>query len=209
MSSNSHITPNSTLGIIGAGNIGQAFATRLAAARIDTIISNSRGPETLIDTAKALGPTVRAGTVQEAARADIVFVSVYWPQLETALSGLPAWDGRIVIDANNPVIQPGFRMAELNGRTSSEVLADMLPGARLVKAFNTLPTAVLASDPRTAGGNRVVFLSGNDAQAKAEVAALATRLGFAPVDLGGLSVGGRLQQFPGGPLPGLNLLKLE
>ena len=152
---------------------------------------------------------MRAGTVQEAARADIVFVSVYWPQLETALSGLPDWNGRLVIDANNPVIQPGFRLAELNGRTSSEVVADMLPGARLVKAFNTLPTAVLASDPRTAGGNRVVFLSGDDAQAKAEVAALAERLGFAPVDLGSLSAGGRLQQFPGGPLPGLNLLKLE
>ena len=197
-----------TIGIIGAGGIGQAFATRLAAANIDAIISNSRGPDSLKSVAAKIGPSVRAGSVQEAAAADIVFVSVPWAQLPQALAGLPDWQGRIVIDANNPVLQPGFRLAELNGRSSSEVFADLVPGARVVKAFNTLPTATLAADPREAGGNRVVFLSGNDAAARAEIGRLAGRLGFFAVDLGTLEVGARLQQFPGGPLPALNLVKL-
>jgi predicted dinucleotide-binding enzyme len=99
-------------------------------------------------------------------------------------------------------------VADLGGRTSSEVVAEQAPGARLVKAFNTLPPPVLAADPRQAGGARVIFLSGDDGAAKTTVRALLQRLGFAAVDLGGLVSGGRLQQFPGGPLPALNLIKL-
>jgi predicted dinucleotide-binding enzyme len=197
-----------TIGIIGAGAIGQAFAKRLAAANIDAILSNSRGPDSLRDVVQAIGPSIKAGTVQQAAAAEIVFIAVNWSQLPAALAGLPDWNGRIVIDGNNPVIHPGFRLAELGGRSSSEVLADMLPGARLVKAFNTLPAAVLAQDPRTGGSNRVVFISGDDAAAKAEIKSLTERLGFASIDLGRLVVGAPLQQFPGGPLPGLNLLKI-
>ena len=125
-----------------------------------------------------------------------------------ALSDLPAWNGRILIDATNPVVQPGYRLAELDGLTSSEIVASLAPGARVVKAANTLPVAVLSADPRQAGGRRVLFLSGNDGPAKADVSSVFEKVGFATIDLGALATGGRLQQFPGGVLPTLNLIKL-
>ena len=210
MSNNSQINKEGIqhIGIIGAGAIGQAMAKQVVRAGLKVTLSNSRGPETLADIVALLGPNARAGSVREAAAADIVVLSVNWAQLPSALAGLPSWDGRIVIDATNPVIQPGYQLAELGGRNSSEVVTDMLPGARLVKSFNTLLAAVLASDPKQAGGKRVVFLSGDDAAAKSTVGQLIDQLGFASIDLGSLAIGGKLQQFPGGPLPAVNLIKL-
>lgn len=197
------------IGIIGAGSIGRALAGHMAKAGHEVIVSNSRGPETLAGLVRELGPRARAGTRQEAAAADVVMLSVPWEQLREALSGLPAWNGRLLVDATNPVLLPGFRLAELGGSTSSEVVASLAPGARVVKAGNTLLAAVLAADPRQSGGRRVLFMSGDDAGAKKEVGGLFEKAGFATVDLGGLASGGKLQQFPGGPLPTLNLLKVD
>jgi predicted dinucleotide-binding enzyme len=90
----------------------------------------------------------------------------------------------------------------------SQVVADLVTGARVVKAFNHLRAEVLASDPGADGGRRVLFYSGDDNAAKAEVGALIDRLGFAGIDLGSLAVGGKLAQFPGGPLPNQNLVKI-
>jgi len=197
------------IGIIGAGGIGQAFAGHMAKAGYPVIVSNSRGPDSLAEVVKQLGPRAKAGTREEAAQADVVVLAVQWQQLREALSGLPAWNGRILIDATNPVLQPGFRLADLNGSTSSEVVASLAPGARVVKASNTLPVALLAADPKQVGGHRVLFMSGDDKAAKAEVGGILEKAGFATIDLGGLASGGRLQQFPGGPLPTLNLIKLS
>lgn len=196
-----------TVGIIGAGAIGQAFAGQLVNAGINVILSNSRGPESLADVVERLGRGARAGTVRQAAEADIVFVSTNWDKTEAALSGI-SWEGRILIDATNPVLLPGYRLAELGGKNSSQVVTRWAPGARVVKAFNTVLAGVLAQDPAQAGGRRVVFISGDHADAKAEVIALAGLLGFATIDLGSLEVGGTLQQFPGGPLPAVNLVQL-
>jgi 8-hydroxy-5-deazaflavin:NADPH oxidoreductase len=197
-----------TIGIIGSGAIGAAFATTLARAGIEAIISNSRGPESLRELERELGPTIRAGRREEAAQADIIFVAVNWTRLPAALSGLPVWDGRIVIDANNPIEAPLFKPVDLKGRASSEVFADLVPGARVVKAFNHLRAALLAGDPKADGGRRVLFYSGNDLSAKTEVAALIERIGFVGIDLGSLAVGGTLAQFPGGVLPNQNLVKV-
>ena len=197
-----------TIGIIGSGAIGTAFARTLARAGIDATISNSRGPESLNDLVQELGPSIKAGTREEAARADIVFIAVNWTKLPAALAGLPDWNGRIVIDANNPIEAPLFKPVDLKGRVSSEVVADLVPGARVVKAFNHLRAEVLARDPRADGGQRVLFYSGDDSAAKAEVAALIDRIGFTGIDLGSLAVGGKLAQFPGGPLPNQNLVKV-
>ncbi|TKT73711.1 NADP oxidoreductase [Afipia massiliensis] len=197
-----------TIGIIGSGSIGSAVARRLASAGIEATIANSRGPASLKDLVREIGPSIRAGTVTEAASKDIVLVAVNWSKLPAALAGLPAWNGRIVIDANNPIEAPLFKPAELNGRISSEVFAGLVPGARVVKAFNHLQAHVLASDPQADGGKRVLLYSGDDNAAKAEVAALIDRLGFFGIDLGSLAVGGKLVQFPGGPLPVHNLVKV-
>jgi predicted dinucleotide-binding enzyme len=197
-----------TIGIIGSGAIGAAFARTLARAGIEATISNSRGPDSLKELVRELGPSIKAGTREDAARADIVFVAVNWTKLSVALAGLPKWGGRIVIDANNPIEAPLFKPADLNGRVSSEVFANLVPGARVVKAFNHLRAEILAGDPRLNGGRRVLFYSGDDAAAKAEIAALIDKVGFAGIDLGSLSVGGKLAQFPGGPLPNQNLVKI-
>ncbi len=197
-----------TIGIIGSGAIGTAFARTLARAGIQATISNSRGSDSLKEVVHELGPSIRAGKREEAARADIVFVAVNWTKLPAALAGLPDWGGRILIDANNPIEAPLFRPVDLKGRVSSEIFADLVPGARVVKAFNHLRAEVLASDPRAEGGRRVLFYSGNDNAAKAEVAGLIDRIGFFGIDLGSLAVGGKLAQFPGGPLPNQNLVKV-
>ena len=196
-----------TVGIIGAGNIGAAFAKALGRAGIEAIISNRRGPESLADLVREAGPSIRAGTREDAAAQAIVLVAVNWSKLPSALQGLPDFGGRIVIDANNPIEGPLFKPADLGGRISSEVFAGFVPGARVVKAFNHLQPHLISGDPQAEGGRRVLFYSGDDARAKGEVGALIDRLGFFGIDLGPLAVGGRLVQFPGGPLPVHNLVR--
>ncbi|MUO82286.1 NADP oxidoreductase [Agrobacterium vitis] len=198
-----------SIGIIGAGNIGRAIATTLARKGIAATLSNSRGPETLAELVASLGPSITAGSREEAASKDIVFIAVNWSKLPAAMAGLPNWNGRIVVDTNNPIEAPLFQPADLGGRTSSDVFVEMVPGARVVKAFNHLSAAVLAGDPTSEGGKRVLFYSGDDAAAKAEIGALIDRLGFFGIDLGDLAVGSRLVQFPGGPLPAHNLVKFN
>jgi 8-hydroxy-5-deazaflavin:NADPH oxidoreductase len=198
-----------TIGIIGAGHIGQAVAKRLSGAGLAASISNSRGPESLSSLVRELGSGIKAATRQEAAKADIVFLAVPWTTHTDVVSDLPPWNGRIVIDAMNAVsVGPtGLAALDLGGRPSSEVVAEHVPGARVVKAFNTLLAAVLASEPRQFGGHRVVFMSGRDPDAKATVAHLIGQMGFAAIDLGDFEAGRQVQQFPGGALAAVNLVK--
>ncbi|MFC5459003.1 NADPH-dependent F420 reductase [Massilia niabensis] len=195
------------IGIIGAGAIGTAIARVLSRAGIEVSIANSRGPASLAGLMAELGPRVRAATVAQAAQADLVFLAVNWSRIPAALDGLGPWEGRILVDTNNPIEAPAFRPFDLGGLSSSEVVAGLAPRARVVKGFNHLPPALLTGDPRAEGGQRVLFLAGDDLQAKGEVVQLAGRLGFAAIDLGGLADGGRLAQFPGGALTALNLVK--
>jgi len=189
-----------TVGIIGAGKIGQALARITVRAGRKAVISNSRGAESLAPVVAALGAGVSAGTVPEAAAAGIVAIAVPWSSVPTAINGLQ-WRGQTVIDATNAWD------AELGGRTSSELVVDLVPGARLVKAANTLWAEVLGTDPHEAGGRRVIFLSGDDAAAKASVVELFDAAGFFAIDVGELVTGGRMQQ-PGGSLTGQNLVRL-
>jgi predicted dinucleotide-binding enzyme len=190
-----------SVGIIGAGRIGQAMARIVRRAGRPVMIANRRGPESLAALVPELGEGVSAGTVDEVARADIVVLAVMWPDVPQAVDGL-AWEGRIVIDPTND-----FDPSELGGRTSSEVVADLVTPARVVKTANTFAADVLAADPGQAGGKRVMFLSGDDADAKAEVGRLFDAAGFFAIDLGGLRAGGQIQQF-GGPLAGQNLIRM-
>jgi hypothetical protein len=191
-----------SVGIIGAGRLGQAMAQTARRAGRQVVIANSRGPQSLTSVVEGLGDGVSAGTVKEAAAADIVVLAVMWPDVPQAVGGLE-WDGRIVIDPTND-----FDASDLDGRTSSEVVAELVAPARVVKAANTLVASVLGSDPHQAGGQRVIFLSGDDAEAKSEVAALFEDAGFFVVDLGGLREGARMQQV-GAPLAGHNLIRLS
>ena len=197
------------IGIIGMGAIGKAIAGHVARAGFELWIAGSRGPAALDGLARSLGPRVAAVGVQEAATADLVVLAVPWAALPAVAAEVPSWAGRIVVDPSNALVLPDFRAADLGGRLSSAIVAELLPGARLVKAFNTLDAAKLAADPRQAGGRRVLFLSGDDAAAKATVAGVMEAMGFFPVDLGSLEHGAPLQQFPGGPLATLDLIRRE
>ena len=197
------------IGIIGAGGIGQAFAGHMVKAGHQVLLSNRRGPDSLKEAVERLGSRAAAVTREEAAQAEVVFLSARWSQLPEAMSGLPPWNGRILIDAANPIVPPGFSMADLQGSTSAEIVASLAPGARVVKVVNTLPVALLASDPNPSGGRRVLFMSGDDADAKSQVAGLLSEAGFAAIDVGTLASGGALHEVPGGLLTNLNLVKLD
>jgi predicted dinucleotide-binding enzyme len=201
------LTPS--IGIIGAGAIGSAVAHALARKNIAATLANSRGPDSLAPLVRELGGSITAGTREEAARADVVVVAVNWSKLPAALAGLADWKGRIVIDANNPIEPPLFKPADLHGRMSSSVFADMVPGARVVKAFNHLPAQLLSEDPSSQGGRRVLFYSGDAAAAKATIGTLIDKLGFFGADLGSLAIGGGLAQIPGGSLPVHHFVKLD
>jgi hypothetical protein len=196
-----------TFGIIGAGNIGQTVARHLIKAGHPVILANNSGADSLKEIAGALGAGATAGNVQQAAQADIVLLSLPWSQVPT-LSEVTDWTGRMVIDATNHFITyaPEFKVQDLGGKASSEVVASLLPGARIVKAFNTIFYKTLAEDPRVSGGNRVLFVSGNDLVAKNEIMSVIESLGFAPIDLGSLGEGSKLQQAKGA-LATLNLVK--
>jgi 8-hydroxy-5-deazaflavin:NADPH oxidoreductase len=191
-----------SVGIIGAGRLAQAMARTALRAGRRVVISNSRGPQSLASVVSALGDGVSAGTVGEAASAGIVVVAVPWDHVREALQGL-TWKGQVVIDATND-----WSADDLQGRTSSELVADLVAGARLVKAANTLGADVLSSDPHEAGGDRVMFVSGDDADAKADVVALFQDAGFAAMDLGDLATGGAMQEIHH-PLAGANLIRLR
>jgi 8-hydroxy-5-deazaflavin:NADPH oxidoreductase len=191
-----------SVGIIGAGRLGQAMARTAVRAGRRVVIANSRGPESLASVVSALGDGVSAGTVDEVASAGIVVVAVPWDRVPEAVHGLE-WNGQVVVDATND-----WAADDLQGRTSSELVADLVPGARVVKAGNTLGADVLGSDPQGAGGRRVIFISGDDADAKADVVSLFQGAGFAAIDLGGLATGGAMQEIHH-PLAGVNLIQLS
>ena len=195
-----------TIGIIGAGNIGKVVAGHLLENDYPVKISNSKQPESLKETIAQLGNGVTAVTAAEAAEADIVLLALPWVQVKT-LTDITNWSNKIVIDATNHFVTPDFQVADLGDGSSSEVVQDHLPGAKIVKAFNTLFFKVLAADPVEANGNRVLFVSGDDNEAKQQVSEMIKDIGFAPVDLGSLSAGGKLQQAKGA-LSQQNFIKL-
>jgi 8-hydroxy-5-deazaflavin:NADPH oxidoreductase len=197
-------------GTIGAGTIAQALARHLIAAGHRVMLSNSRGPSTLDEVVSHLGPLASAGTVAQAAEADVVFLTVMWPDIPAAMADLPPWDGRILVDSTNQFVRTDpVEVADLGDQTGSEWVAALAPGARVIKAFNTLFAEYIAPDPRHPAGRQVLFYAGDDAAAKATFRELVDSLGFAPVDIGALRDGGRLMQVGGGPLSALHALRQD
>jgi predicted dinucleotide-binding enzyme len=188
------------IGIIGAGHIGGTAARLFIDAGHEVAISNSRGPETLRDLVAELGPNARAVTPEEAARfGEVVLLAVPLKDYTT----LPDLAGKIVIDAMNyyPGRDGQYEQLDAKTMTSSEMVAAHLAGARLVKAFNTIWFEHLKKQGNTSlpvEQRRVIFVSGDDAEAKGVVSHLIEEIGFGPYDLGTLHDSGRQQ--PDSPL---------
>jgi 8-hydroxy-5-deazaflavin:NADPH oxidoreductase len=187
------------IGIIGAGNIGATAAKLFARAGHEVVVSNSRGPDTLSELVQEIGDNVRAVTIEEAADfGDVVLEAIPFGRYEE----LPAdrLAGKIVIDASN--YYPGRDgEIDLRGLTSTELLAHHLAGSRVIKAFNTMNCATLASEGRTdasVGDRLVLFVAGDDEGAKGIVSELIEEVGFAPVGTGSLKNSGN--QEPGAPV---------
>ena len=174
--------------IVGFGKIGHALARAFARNGIEVAVATTRAPESFAADAAAIGPTIIPKTLAEAVRADIIFLAVRFESHPEVAKALRDWKGKTVVDAMNTQAP----LEELGGLPSSAFVANAFSGARLVKGFNHLVAAVLAQDPAIQGGRRVVFLASDDDGAAAEIGALAEKLGFAPIKLGGLSDGGLL-----------------
>src|ERR1700761_740062 len=173
--------------IVGFGKIGQALARAFARKNMDVAVASRRSADELAPQARAIGPTVTAKSLQDALEADIVFLAVPFGEHREIANALQSWKGKTVIDAMNSYPMP---LEELDGLPSSAFVAKSFTDARLVKGFNHLVAAILATDPVVEGGHRVVFLSSDQEDAIAPVEALAKQLGFAPVKLGKLNEGG-------------------
>lgn len=198
------------IGILGAGNIGANAARLLSKAGHEVRIARSRPPAAWAEQARALGERVRAATPEDAvAFGDVVLLAVPWSRKEDAIPDAGPYDDKIVVDAMNPYTED-FEIEDLGERTSSEVTQTLVPGARLVKAFNTIHYRRLASEgkPHGAKDRLAVFLAGDDADAKATVAQLIDEMGFEPVDTGSLGAGGRRQQ-PGSAIYNVPLTAAE
>jgi 8-hydroxy-5-deazaflavin:NADPH oxidoreductase len=186
-----------TLGIIGAGNIGSNVARTALAHGYDVVLSNSRGPGTLTDLVADLGDGARAGTVQDAARSgDVVVVAV--PLRSYRSVPADAVGDKVVIDANNYYPQRDGQIPELDDEhtTVSELLQAHLPDAKVVKAFNQIIAAQIPADGTPAGtpNRRALAIAGDDDSAKRTVAALLDDFGFDVVDAGPLAEGWRYQR---------------
>ena len=189
------------IGIIGAGHIGGTLARHFVDVGHEVAVSNSRGPETLAGLAEELGGRAQAMTAAEAARfGELVIISVPFGRYRELPAEAAA--GKVVVDTNNYYPQRDGHFEELDSdhTTSSELLQAHLPGARVVKAFNAILWTRLRDDGRPAGdGERLgIPISGDEEQAKQEVAELIDEIGFDPVDAGALAEGGRKHQ-PGTP----------
>jgi hypothetical protein len=186
------------IGIIGAGNIGANAARLFIKAGHEIAVANSRGAETLQDLIAELGENARAVSIEEAANfGEIVFISIPFGKYKM----LPAdvFDGKIVVDSNNYYPDRDGKFAEIDEvkTTSSEMLAEHLRGARIVKGFNTIWFEHLKTQGDVSlpiEERRVIFIAGDDAEAKKTVARLIEEIGFAAVDTGDLRFGGAAQQ---------------
>jgi len=184
------------IGILGSGNIGGNAARLFAQAGHRVRIANSRGPQSLKALVAEIGPNAQATSAQDAVDAsDLVVIAVPWTKREEALGEIEGWDGKIVVDAMNPYTED-FEIEDLGSKTATEFTRALVPGARVVKAFNTIYYKRLAGDGKPKGekGRLAIPVASDDAAAKRTVMDLIDEIGFDPVDNGGLVEGGRKQQ---------------
>jgi len=196
------------IGTIGAGAFAQAFAKRALKAGHKVKLTNNLGPERLIEIVNQLGPGAMSATVEEAAACEMVLLAVPWDKVPQTLASLPKWKNQILIDGTNPFHGSAgkFTPADVGNLSTSQLVAALAPGARVVKALNTMIVPNLEAEPIVNGARRVAFISADDDGAKGQVEVLLAGFGYSVIDLGNLRDGGLIQQ-AGGPLAGRSLFE--
>jgi hypothetical protein len=180
--------------IIGFGSIGHALAKAFARNGIKVSVATTRDPDSFSSDAASIGSEIVATTLEDALKADVIFIAVRFESHPDVAKVLTDWTGKIIVDVTNAF---GVPPEDLDNQPSSKFVSQAFSGARLVKGFNHLVAPILEKDPAVHGGRRVVFLASDDEDAAADIASLAEKLGFAPIRLGGLSEGGMLVQARG------------
>jgi predicted dinucleotide-binding enzyme len=195
------------LGFIGAGAVAMAIG-RYGIALGHQAVFVSRSLEGAAKAVAMLGPGASMGTIAEVAESDLVLLAVPWPNVAEALAVVPNWSGRILVDATNPFDQvtPTLVLADLKGRSASEIVAAQAQGARVVKAFNSITMHHFKQGPKRGDARRLLLVSGDDPDAKRVVSSLIEAFGFRVVDMGDLATGGRLSQAGGALATGADLL---
>lgn len=175
--------------IIGFGNMGKVLAKAFARNHIQVAVATTREPESFAAEAAAIGSDIIPVKLADAVRADIIFLAVRFQSHPDIAKELPTWKHKTIIDVTNAY---GVPLEKLEGQPSAKIIENAFTDAKLVKGFNHLAAAVFDQDLPVRGARRVVFLSGDDDSAVAEIDALAENLGFAPIKLGRLAEGGML-----------------
>jgi 8-hydroxy-5-deazaflavin:NADPH oxidoreductase len=196
------------IGTIGAGAFAQAFAKRALKAGHTVKLSTDRGLDSLREIITQLGPGAMAVPKEVAASCEMVLLAVPWDNVPAALGSLPRWQNQILIDGTNPFHGKAgkFTLADVGNLSTSQLVAALAPGARVVKAFNHMIVPNLEADPVVNGARRIAFVSADDSDAKKRVETLLKAFGYSVIDLGDLRDGGLFQQ-AGGPLAGRDLLE--
>ena len=172
------------IGFIGAGIVAQTISKHVLAVGHRVLLSNTRGPDSLAPLVKELGSGAEAGTPQQATEQDIVVLAANWPNVQQALFSIPDWKGRILVDTTNRLA--GFTpltLGDISGRTSSEIVADLAPGARVVKAFNSVGAGQMVN-PQFSGRKPTMIICGNNEGAKKSVTTLLDQFGWETEDMG-------------------------
>ena len=196
------------IGTIGAGALAQAFAKRALKAGHKVTLSNDRGPDSLREIVDQLGPGAAAAPKEAAASCEMVLLAVPWDNVPATLANLPRWKNQILIDGTNPFHGKAGKFTPVNvgNLSTSQLVAALAPGARVVKALNHMIVHNLEAEPVVNGARRVAFVSADDEDAKKRVEALLETFGYSVIDLGDLRDGGPIQQ-AGGPLAGHDFLE--
>ena len=185
------------IAVLGSGNMGGALGRSFAAAGHEVAFSYSRKREKLERLARASGPRARAAqSIADAVRdADVVLLAVHWSRVPTVLRAAGSLRGTILIDCTNPMNASDTGLTVGLKTSGGEIIARRARGARVVKAFNTVPSELLRAGAQALSEQPSACYCGDDAGAKRVVARLIREIGFAPVDCGALSTARYLEPF--------------
>ena len=180
------------IAIIGTGNVGRALGTSFAGAGHQVVLSGHEAAKTA-EVASAIGALAAGSAADAVGAADIVVIAVPYTAVPSVAAEIaPFVAGKVVIDATNTLKPDYSGLATGDGPSGAELLAAVLPGARVVKAFNTL-FAANQGNPRALGTTLDALYATDDAEAHATFAALASSIGFRPVSVGPLAAARELE----------------